>query len=196
MYNPRRQITIVDAIAPSSVFKYRILRDITLVVAFVIITAAFARVSIPLPFTPVPITGQTFAVLLTGALLGSRRGAISMALYVVVGSWLPLYSAGTSGIFWTLPAGGYLLGFVPAAFLVGYLSERGWDRGPKIILAMIIGNALIYIPGLMQLSLFVPDGKTLSLGLYPFVPGDIIKLLLVSLILPSSWKILNLRKGS
>ena len=196
MYNPRRQITIVDAIAPSSVFKYRILRDITLVVAFVIITAAFARVSIPLPFTPVPITGQTFAVLLTGALLGSRRGSISMALYVIVGSWLPLYSAGTSGIFWTLPAGGYLLGFVPAAFLVGYLSERGWDRGPKIILAMIIGNALIYIPGLMQLSLFVPDGKTLSLGLYPFIPGDIIKLLLVSLILPTSWKILNLRKGS
>ena len=196
MYNPRRQITIVDAIAPSSVFKYRILRDITLVVAFVIITAAFARVSIPLPFTPVPITGQTFAVLLTGALLGSRRGAISMALYVVVGSWLPLYSAGTSGIFWALHAGGYLLGFVPAAFLVGYLSERGWDRGPKIILAMIIGNALIYIPGLMQLSLFVPDGKTLSLGLYPFIAGDIIKLLLVSLILPSSWKILNLRKGS
>ena len=196
MYNPRRQITIVDAIAPSSVFKYRILRDITLVVAFVIITAAFARVSIPLPFTPVPITGQTFAVLLTGALLGSRRGAISMALYVTAGSWLPLYSGGTSGIFWTLPAGGYLLGFVPAAFLVGYLSERGWDRGPKIILAMIIGNALIYIPGLMQLSLFVPEGKTLSLGLYPFIPGDIIKLLLVSLILPSSWKILNLRKGS
>ena len=83
MYNHRRQITIIDAIAPSSVFKYRILRDIVLVVAFVIITAAFARVAIPLPFTPVPITGQTFAVLLTGALLGSRRGALSMALYAV-----------------------------------------------------------------------------------------------------------------
>ncbi len=196
MYNHRRQITIVDAIAPSSMFKYRILRDITLVVAFVIITAAFARVAIPLPFTPVPITGQTFAVLLTGALLGSRRGAITMALYVIAGSWLPLYSGGTSGIFWTLASGGYILGFVPAAYIVGYLSERGWDRGPKIILAMVIGNAFIYIPGLMQLSLFVPDGNTLSLGLYPFIPGDIIKLLLVSLILPSSWKILNLRKGS
>ena len=119
-----------------------------------------------------------------------------MALYVIAGSWLPLYSAGASGIFWTMASGGYLLGFVPAAYIVGYLSERGWDRGPKIILAMIFGNAFIYIPGLMQLSLFVPDGNTLSLGLYPFIPGDIIKLLLVSLILPSSWKILNLRKGS
>jgi len=196
MYNHRRQITIIDAIAPASEFKIGILRDITLVIAFAIITAAFARISIPLPFTPVPITGQTFAVLLTGALLGSRRGAITMALYLIAGFWLPLYSGGTSGIFWTLASGGYLLGFVPAAFVVGYLSERGWDRGPKVILAMIIGNAFIYIPGLMQLSLFVPDGKTLSLGLYPFIPGDIIKLLLVSLILPSSWKILNLRKGS
>ncbi len=196
MYNHPRQITIVDAIAPTSVFKFRILRDITLVVAFAIITAAFARVAIPLPFTPVPITGQTFAVLLTGALLGSRRGAISIALYVIAGFWLPVYSGGTSGIFWAIASGGYLVGFVPAAFIIGYFSERGWDRGPKVIFAMIIGNAFIYIPGLMQLSLFVPEGKTLSLGLYPFIPGDIIKLLLVSLILPLSWKILNLRKGS
>tara|TARA_B100000029_G_scaffold501715_2_gene575673 strand:- start:1520 stop:2110 length:591 start_codon:yes stop_codon:yes gene_type:complete len=196
MYKYRSQTTIIDAIAPASAVQYRILRDIVLVVSFVIITAAFARVTIPLPFTPVPVTGQTFAVLLSGALLGSRRGAMSMALYVIVGCWLPIYSGGTSGIFWNLASGGYLLGFVPAAFIVGSLSERGWDRGPKIIFAMILGNAIIYIPGLMQLSLFVPEGKTLSMGLYPFIAGDVIKLLLVSLILPSSWKILNLRKGS
>jgi len=196
MYNHGRQITIIDALAPAVAFKYRVLWDITLVVAFVVITAGFARVSIPLPFTPVPITGQTFSVLLTGAVLGSRRGSISMILYVVAGAWLPVYSGGTSGVFWSLASGGYLLGFIPAAFIVGYLSEQGWDRGFKIIFAMIIGNAFIYIPGLMQLSLFVPDGKTLSMGLYPFITGDIIKLLLVSLILPSSWGILNLRKGS
>ncbi|MBO55580.1 MAG: biotin transporter BioY [Dehalococcoidia bacterium] len=194
MRNHSGPITIIDAIAPITFD--RILRDAALIFAFVVITSGFARISIPLPFTPVPITGQTFSVLLTGAVLGSRRGAISMSIYVIAGAWLPIYADGASGILWNMATGGYLLGFVPAAFIVGYLSERGWDRGPKIILAMVLGNAFIYIPGLMQLSLFVPEGNTLSLGLYPYIPGDIIKLSLVSLILPSSWKILNLRKGS
>ena len=150
-----------------------------------------ARVSIPLGFTPVPITGQTLAVLLTGASLGSRRGASSMALYLVAGWFLPIYAGGNSGFFWNLASGGYLVGYIAAAFIVGFLCERGWDRKVWILLAMLAGNVALYIPGLIQLSFFVPEGKTLELGLYPFIPGDLVKILMASLLIPGSWALVR-----
>ena len=154
-----------------------------------------ARVSIQLIFTPVPITGQTLAVLLTGAALGSRRGSIAMAVYLIAGSWLPIYSGGGMGLFWNLASGGYILGFIPAAYAIGFLCERGWDRKFLIILAMLIGNAILYIPGLIQLSFFVPRDATLELGLYPFIPGDLLKLSIASIILPTAWGLVNRIKG-
>ena len=154
-----------------------------------------ARVSIPLMFTPVPLTGQTLAVLLTGAALGSRRGSIAMAVYLIAGSCLPIYSGGGMGLFWNLASGGYILGFIPAAYVIGFLCERGWDRKFLIILAMLVGNAILYIPGLIQLSFFVPRDATLELGLYPFIPGDLLKLSIASIILPTAWGLVNRIKG-
>ena len=163
---------------------------------FALFTALLARVSIPLGFTPVPITGQTLAVLLTGAALGSRRGASSMTLYLVAGALLPVYAGGGSGLVWNLASGGYIIGFIPAAYVVGFLCERGWDRRVWIILAMLAGNIVLYIPGLIWLAFFVPVGKVLELGLYPFIPGDLIKLSIASLMLPTAWALLRWSKGT
>ncbi len=189
---------LIDAALPASGFSLgrRLAREAALIVGFALITALFARITIPLGFTPVPITGQTLAVLLTGATLGSRRGAASMALYLVAGSWLPLYAGGASGYVWNMASGGYIIGFIPAAFVVGFLAERGWDRRIWIVLAMLAGNVALYIPGLLQLSFFVPEGKVLAFGLYPFIPGDIIKLCVASLTVPGAWALLKLRQGS
>jgi biotin transport system substrate-specific component len=182
---------LADAIFPADRRQARLVRDIALVVGFALLTALFAQISIPLGFTPVPITGQTLAVMLAGAALGSRRGAAAMALYLVAGAWLPFFSGGTSGFVWGLASGGYIIGFVPAAYLVGFLAERGWDRQVWIILAMLLGNVVLYLPGLVQLSFFVPQGRVLELGLYPFILGDLIKIYIAALTLPSAWWLLR-----
>jgi biotin transporter BioY len=178
---------LVDAIFPADARNARLIRDITLVVGFTLLTALLAQIKIPLGFTPVPITGQTLAVMLTGAALGSRRGAAAMTLYLVAGAWLPFFAGGASGFVWGLASGGYIIGFIPAAYLVGFLSERGWDRRVWIILAMLLGNIVLYIPGLLQLSIFVPERNVFEIGLYPFILGDLIKIYLAALILPSAW---------
>ena len=188
--------SLVDAIVPPIDTRWNLARELALIVAFVSFTALMARVSIPLGFTPVPLTGQTLAVLLTGAALGSRRGGISMATYLIAGSWLPIYAGGGMGLFWNLASGGYLLGFIPAAYTIGFLCERGWDRKFLILLAMLIGNIIIYIPGLIQLSFFIPRDTTLELGLYPFILGDIIKLSVASIALPTAWGLVNWVKGN
>ena len=187
---------LADAVFPANETAWRLTRDLLLVVGACLFTALLAQVTIPLWFTPVPITGQTLAVLLTGAALGSRRGAAAMLLYLVAGSWLPLYAGGASGFVWSIASGGYIVGFVPAAYLVGYLAERGWDRKPWILLAMLAGNLVLYVPGLLWLSTFAPEGDklatTLEWGLYPFIIGDAIKLIAASLLLPGAWGLVNL----
>jgi biotin transporter BioY len=188
-------LALADAALPMSAANTRLVRDVALVVGFALFTALMARVSIPLGFTPVPITGQTLAVMLTGAMLGSRRGAAAMTVYLIAGSWLPFYAGGGSGPVWDLASGGYIIGFIPAAFIVGYLAERGWDRSVWIVVAMLAGNVVLYIPGLIQLSFFVPEGKVLELGLYPFIPGDLIKICVASLALPSAWAGLHWGRG-
>ena len=118
-----------------------------------------------------------------------------MTLYLVAGAWLPVYAGGASGFVWDLASGGYIVGFIPAAYVVGFLCERGWDRKLQIILAMLVGNIVLYIPGLIWLATFVPEGKVLALGLYPFIPGDLIKLGIASLMLPTAWGLLRWTKG-
>lgn len=194
-YLPNQTVALADAIFPTDERSIRLIRDAGLVVAGVVFVALFAQIRVTLGFTPVPLTGQTLAVLLTGAALGSRRGAIAMGVYVVAGAWLPIFSGGNSGAFWSLASGGYLVGFILAAFVVGYLAERGWDRKVWIIIAMLLGNIVLYIPGLVQLSFFVPEGKVLELGLYPFLLGDLIKLYIAALALPSAWWLID-RSGS
>jgi len=190
-----RPDALVDAIFPADRREARLIRDIALVVGFTLLTALFSQISIPLGFTPVPITGQTLAVMLTGAALGSRRGTAAMVLYLVAGAWLPFFAGSTSGFVWELASGGYIIGFIPAAYLVGFLAERGWDRRVWIILAMLLGNVVLYLPGLVQLSFFVPEGRVLELGLYPFILGDLIKLYFAALTLPSAWWLIQWSRG-
>jgi len=169
-----------------------IIRDLALVVGFSVLTALSAQIAFYIG--PVPITGQTFAVLLAGALLGSRRGALSQLTYLGVGAMgAPIFAGWHGGIGVLMgPTGGYLIGFVAAAFVVGFLAERGWDRRFwSMALAMLIGNIVIYAFGLPWLANFVPSGSVLAAGLYPFIPGDLTKLVLATIALPSGWALVN-----
>ncbi len=191
--------TIADLILPESVGTRRIARDLALVIAGSLVVALFAQIKIPLGFTPVPITGQTFAVLLVGALLGGWRGGLALALYAIEGGFLPFFAGGASGWFWLLPSGGYIVGFIPAAALVGYLCQWGWNRRPWILAAMLLGNAVLYVPGLIQLNLFLPANvadawgcaNVWQCGLLPFVAGDLAKLIVASLAVPLGWSLLD-----
>ncbi len=147
---------------------------------------------------PVPVTGQTFAVLLVGALLGPRRGALSVLAYIAEGLMgLPVFAQGKAGVAAMAgPTGGYLVGFVAAAYAVGMLARMGWDRRPiTMALAMIVGDIILYCFGLAWLfCLAHMFGKPLSagvlaVGLYPFLLGDLIKIALAVAILPGAWKI-------
>jgi biotin transporter BioY len=164
-----------------------LLTDIGLVIGFSLLTALMAKIAIPLPFTPVPITGQTFAVLLTGALLGSRLGAATMLAYILEGSvGLPVFARATPASY------GYLAGFVAAAFIVGWLAERGWSRDVfHTITAMIAGEIAIYAFGLAWLAHYpaIGWGKVLALGFFPFLIGDAVKLIAAALIVPAGWRI-------
>ena len=174
-------------------------RDVALVGSFAGLTALAAQVTIYLPFTPVPISGQTFAVLLCGAVLGRRRGAAAQLFYIGLGSiGLPVFAGGGSGLP-AGPSGGYIVGFVVAAYLVGLMAERGWDRRVSTAcLAMLAGNITIYAFGLPWLACFVggPPVKVLALGLYPFIAGDFMKLALASALLPSTWRLIGGRSHS
>lgn len=167
-----------------------------LVVAMSLIMALCAQVSISLPYTPVPITGTTFGVLYAGALLGARRGAAAVGLYLLEGVLgLPFFAHGAAGaVHFAGPTGGYLIGFVPAAWATGLLAERGWDRNPGGAFAMmLIGSAVIFVFGLAGLSRFAPAPRLLPLGLYPFIPGDIAKASLSAALLPWGWKLIGKR---
>lgn len=180
------QVTIIDSVIP----KAGLLWDVALAVGFACLTAVFAQISFWIGL--VPVTGQTFAVLLTGALLGSRRGALSQLSYLAIGATgIPYWFAmgGPVGIARLVgPTGGYLIGFVVVAFVVGWLAERGWDRRVwTAIAAMFTGNILLYVIALSWLANFVPGNSVLQVGLYPFVVGDLLKIVAAGLVLPSGW---------
>lgn len=158
--------------------------DIALVIAGSLLIGLSAQVAILLPFSPVPVTFQTFAVLVIGARLGARRGSMCVVSYLIEGAGgLPVFSAGRAGLAHLLgPTGGYLAGFVVAAYITGMLAERGWNRRIwTIVLAMIFGSASIYAFGLLWLSGWVGFGVALPMGLYPFIAGDALKVVLAAL---------------
>lgn len=178
------------------------LLDALLIVLFSGIVALSAQVAIPLPFTPVPITGQTFGVLFTGAVLGSRKGALALLLYLLEGAaGLPVFAPG-GAIGWPRllgPTAGYLWAYPFAAGMVGWLAERGWDRRlPRSAVAMLLGNLIIWAFGVAWLTRFVGGpGNALLTGLLPFLPGDLLKIALAALLLPGSWALVRrLRGGS
>ena len=172
----------------------RRIRDLLLVAGGSLVVAGMAQVRIPLPFTPVPITGQTFAVLLVGASLGSRRGAASLALYLLLGVLgLPFFAGGGSGLSALLgPTGGYLVGFVVAAFLVGALAARGLDRSvPGALLAFLAGEMVIYLFGIGWLSVYLGLNQAITAGFLPFLVVDAIKLVAAGLVLPAAWALVK-----
>lgn len=183
-----RRETLVEALA-----KPGLLTSALFVLGGAALTALLAQISIPLPFTPVPITLQTMGVLLVGSALGSRKGALSLLVYAVAGLvGLPVYAGGVGGAIHLFGAtGGYILGFVAAGFLSGYLAEHGWDRERKVVLAMLLGDAVIFAVGLPWLGAFVGFSKVLAFGLLPFIPGEIVKILAASGVLPLAWKVVR-----
>lgn len=185
-------ITLIDTIWPHR----RVLHNVGLVILFTVLIALSAQVAVPLPFSPVPITMQTLTVLLTGILLGSRLGAITILAYLAEGAiGLPVFAFGTFG-FATLvgPTGGYLFGFVIAAGLVGFLAEQGWDRRLwTTVLAMVLGNLVIYLFGVGWLSTFMGFTGAIAAGMLPFLIGDAVKIALAAAILPSAWTFLQRR---
>src|SRR6267142_2565652 len=173
-------------------------RSVSLVVAFSLLTALAAQFVIP--NGPIPITGSTFAVLLTGALLGSRLGAMAMIVYLIEGvSGLPFFYQGHSGIAHLFgPTGGYLVAFPAAAYITGAFAEHGWDRRfLTAAAAMAIGSAIIMLSGWAWFSVVMRTSPLLTLyaTVIKFIPGDIIKISLAAAVLPSGWKLVRKQPG-
>ena len=174
-------------------------RSVVLVVAFSLFVALAAQVAVPLPWTPVPVTAQTFAVLLTGALLGSRLGALALLAYLAEGAvGLPFFQGGTGGLAPLFgPTAGYLFAFPAAAFVTGYLAERGWDRRYlPAAAAMATGSLVILAGGWAWLAIFLRSGaEAFRMGVAPFLFGDLLKIALAAAALPAGWALLR-RKAS
>lgn len=194
-----RHLTFREVALPRT----RLWQDAALVVGFSLFVALCAQVSVP--WWPVPFTGQTLAVVLAGAVLGPRLGALAMGAYLAEAlAGLPVLAGGQSawtpgraGVPWLLgPTVGYVLGFAPAAYLVGRLAERGWDRGvARAALAMALGNLVVYACGVAGLLRFAGPEAALATGVLPFLPGDAAKIALAAVVLPSAWSLLGKRTG-
>ena len=171
-----------------------LVRQVGLVIGFSLLTALAAQVVIPIG--PVPITGQTFAVLLTGALLGSRLGAMAMIAYLIEGaSGLPFFAGGSFGLVHLMgPTGGYLVAFPAAAFITGAFAEHGWDRRFfSAAAAMAIGSIVIIVCGCVWFSVVTRTSiaNAFVVTVAPFIIGDVIKIGLAAAGLPSGWKLLR-----
>ena len=193
-------VTVADILRPCEK-RWAGFYDLALIVGGSLLIGLSAQFAVRLPFSPVPVTAQTFAVLMIGALFGSQRGGVTVLLYVIEGAaGLPVFAMGQGGAAVLLgPRGGYLVGFVVVAYAVGLLAERGWDRRiGTTVLAMLFGEALMYVFALswlfcLRLVFRVPigAGSILAIGLHPFIVGDILKIVLAAIVLPSGWKLLK-----
>ncbi len=158
------------------------------------ILALCAQISVALPFTPVPVTAQSLAVLLIGAAFGAKRAFATTCLYIVFGLiGLPVFSAGAAGLA-TLSGvtGGYLIGFVFAATIMGYAGDKAKDRSlSTALVTFLLGHIIIFACGLTWLSFYVPTNKVISLGLMPFLPGMVFKTVLAAIIMPGLWKFVS-----
>jgi biotin transport system substrate-specific component len=185
--------TIAGVVRP--VDKIRgIVFDFLIIICGSLLVGISAKIRVYLPFTPVPVTGQTFVVLMLGALFGSYRGALTMLAYLLEGVLgLPVFTSVTGAAALFGPTGGYLVGFVVAAYIVGRLAEMGWDRRVlTTVAAMLIGDAVLLAFGFVWLTLLLADVKTAFIaGVVVFLPGDILKITLAAAILPVSRKLMK-----
>lgn len=203
VHSPVRVARVLADLLPQRVTRTSALtQDVALVGGFALLTALAAQIEIPLGFTPVPLTGQTFAVLLAGAVLGMRRGALSQLVYWFAGlTGLPFYSGGAGG--WKSGTGatlGYLVGFIVAAGAIGYLAEKKQDRNFVTSLpAMLLGSTIIYAFGATWLAYIInvplANGETnaISLGVAPFLIGDLLKALVAAGLTSTVWTAMNKR---
>ncbi len=203
-----RGVTIGDFLVPIRLgerMSARV-RHVVLVIAGALVLALSANVAVTVPGTPVPVTAQTFGVLLVGGALGFRRGVLAVVLYLALGLvGLPVYAghAAGTGTFGSLadglrlaPTGGYLVGFVVAAALVGRFAELGWDRTVSgSLVAFTVGTAAIYAIGVpwLAMALGVSLRRAVELGVAPFLVGDVLKIVVVAMILPAAWWIVARR---
>jgi biotin transport system substrate-specific component len=163
-----------------------------LIIAGVAFLAILAQTRVYLGFSPVPLTGQTLAVLLIGYLYGFKRGITTVLLYLVLGIFgFPVFSGGSFGPAHLLgPTGGYLAGFILSVAFIGYISDRGWFSGlARVFFVFLLGNAIIYLAGLPVLSLYVGGNNSIQLGLLPFLVGDLIKIILATGIVQAARKV-------
>ncbi len=168
-------------------------RDAVLVTVFAAVIGLSAQLAVPLPFTPVPVTGQTFAVLLGAAALGAGRATLGTSLYLVLGVAGVPWFTGTGGASF-----GYIVGFVAAALIVGRLARLGNDRTvARTVVLMVVGNLAIYVFGATGLALVlgVGLGEALALGVVPFLIGDAVKVALATALLPATWRLVGARRS-
>jgi biotin transporter BioY len=185
-----QNFTYIDIIRPN-IKRDAFIFDVMLVIGASIFITISAQLSINVPYSPVPITGQTFAVILAGAFLGSRRGSLAVIAYLMEGiSGLPVFAHAHFGLAHLIgPTGGYLIGFIPAAFICGYIAERNMGRSFLGALAlMTIGTIIIFIFGISWLSIIFRAENALIIGFYPYVIGAIIKIILAAIVFSGSWK--------
>lgn len=190
--SPLHSLVLADLV-PRPVALSRAAVDTLLVLTGTLVVTVLAQVAVPLPFTPVPISLATLGVLLTGAALGTTRGSLSIALYVLVGVLgAPVYGDGGSG--WAFASFGYILAYLPAAALAGYLARRGQDKTPlRSVGLVLLASAVVYAGGVPWLMAFldVDLATALRLGVAPFLVGDTVKALLIAGVLPTTWALVR-----
>ena len=189
-----KSLTYADLIVPCEK-KKAIVADVAIVIGASWLLALSAQVSFYVPFSVVPVTAQTFAVLMIAAMLGSKRGTFAVLTYIAQGAMgLPVFAMGKAGA-WVLfgQTGGYLVGFIVAAMIVGRLAEKGWDRSAfKTAVAMTVGTLAIYTLGVFWLTVLTGSLQTaLVAGFYPFIAAGVFKVITAAIALPAGWKLLN-----
>ena len=182
---PSIATTVLPRIEVSIWFKF------VLAFAGSVLLAVSAKVQIP--FWPVPMTMQTFVVLVIGMAYGARLGAATVGLYLAQGAiGLPVFATGSGLGYMVGPTGGYLAGFLMASYAIGYLASLGWDRSmAKTLAAMLVGTLLIFTPGILWLSSFIGFEKAVAAGLIPFLLSESLKIMLAVLVMPLIWKRLS-----
>ena len=191
-----KQNTLISNIVNFETKEKETLKNILLVLGGVAFLSLMSQVMIPLPFTPVPISLGTFGVALMALLYGRKLGTATILSYVVAGSLgAPIFAGFKAGSLFS-PTGGYILGYIVATIILGYLSDKGVTKSyVKTFLSLLLSSAIILTLGSIVLSLFVPGKNAFMVGVLPFLPGDAIKSTTITLLLPTLWKVIGKDKN-
>ena len=184
-----KQNTLISNIVKIEAKEKETFKNILLVLGGVAFLSIMSQVLIPLPYTPVPISLGTFGVTLMALLYGRKLGTATILSYVAAGSLgAPIFAGGKAGSLFS-PTGGYILGYIVATIILGYLADRGITKSyVKTILSLMLSSAIILTLGALVLSLFMPGKNAFMIGVLPFLPGDALKSTTVILLLPTLWK--------